>query len=67
MYGELKTYVEFDFNQTGTYQLGGNNDLLRLRQAYGTLGPGPLVKPTPCTPICRVGPTPPPERKMPVI
>ncbi len=39
MYGELKTYVEFDFNQTGTYQLGGNNDLLRLRQAYGTLGP----------------------------
>lgn len=38
-YGELKTYIEFDFNQTGSTQLGGNNDLLRLRQAYGTLGP----------------------------
>ncbi|MDE1902648.1 MAG: porin [Alphaproteobacteria bacterium] len=38
-YGELKTYIEFDFNQTGTATLAGNNDLLRLRQAYGTLGP----------------------------
>ena len=38
-YGELKTYIEFDFNQTAGSELGGNNDLLRLRQAYGTLGP----------------------------
>ncbi|MBU6507055.1 MAG: porin [Alphaproteobacteria bacterium] len=38
-YGELKTYIEFDFNQTSGSQLGGNADLLRLRQAYGTLGP----------------------------
>ncbi len=38
-YGELKTYIEFDFNQTGGTQLGGNADMLRLRQAYGTLGP----------------------------
>ena len=38
-YGEVKTYIEFDFNQTGATQIGGNNDLLRLRQAYGTLGP----------------------------
>jgi Porin subfamily len=38
-YGELKTYIEFDFNQTGGTQLGGNADLVRLRQAYGTLGP----------------------------
>jgi Porin subfamily len=38
-YGELKTYIEFDFNQTGASQLAGNNDLLRMRQAYGTLGP----------------------------
>jgi len=38
-YGALKTYIEFDFNQTGISQLAGNNDLLRLRQAYGTLGP----------------------------
>jgi Porin subfamily len=37
--GELKTYIEFDFNQTGYTQLAGNNDTLRLRQAYGTLGP----------------------------
>ena len=38
-YGELKTYIEFDFNQTAGTQLAGNNDILRLRQAYGTLGP----------------------------
>jgi Porin subfamily len=38
-YGLLKTYVEFDFNQTAGTQLAGNNDILRLRQAYGTLGP----------------------------
>lgn len=38
-YGELKTYIEFDFNQTAGIQLGGNADLVRLRQAYGTLGP----------------------------
>ena len=38
-YGELKTYIEFDFNQTSSSQLAGNNELLRLRQAYGTLGP----------------------------
>ncbi len=38
-YGELKTYIEFDFNQTSGSQLGGNADLVRLRQAYGTLGP----------------------------
>ncbi|MBU6506828.1 MAG: porin, partial [Alphaproteobacteria bacterium] len=38
-YGELKTYIEFDFNQTAGSQLGGNADLFRLRQAYGTLGP----------------------------
>ncbi|MDE2229099.1 MAG: porin [Alphaproteobacteria bacterium] len=38
-YGELKTYIEFDFNQTAGTQLAGNNDVLRLRQAYGTLGP----------------------------
>jgi hypothetical protein len=38
-YGELKTYIEFDFNQTAGSQLGGNADLIRLRQAYGTLGP----------------------------
>lgn len=38
-YGELKTYIEFDFNQTAGGQLGGNADLFRLRQAYGTLGP----------------------------
>ncbi len=38
-YGELKTYIEFDFNQTAGTQLAGNNNLLRLRQAYGTLGP----------------------------
>lgn len=38
-YGELKTYIEFDFNQTSATQLAGNNALLRLRQAYGTLGP----------------------------
>lgn len=38
-YGELKTYIEFDFNQTPAVQIGGNNDVLRLRQAYGTLGP----------------------------
>ncbi|MGH7013406.1 MAG: DcaP family trimeric outer membrane transporter [Stellaceae bacterium] len=38
-YGAVKTYIEFDFNQTGAGQLGGNNELLRLRQAYGTLGP----------------------------
>ena len=38
-YGALRTYIEFDFNQTGGSQLAGNNDLLRLRQAYGTLGP----------------------------
>ncbi|MDE2165146.1 MAG: porin [Alphaproteobacteria bacterium] len=38
-YGLLKTYTEFDFNQTSTAQLAGNNDVVRLRQAYGTLGP----------------------------
>jgi len=38
-YGLLKTYIEFDFNQTGATQLAGNNALLRMRQAYGTLGP----------------------------
>jgi hypothetical protein len=38
-YGLLKTYIEFDFNQTAGSTLAGNNDLLRLRQAYGTLGP----------------------------
>ncbi len=38
-YGGLKTYIEFDFNQTGGSQLSGNNSLLRLRMAYGTLGP----------------------------
>ena len=38
-YGLLKTYIEFDFNQTGGTQLAGNNDVLRLRQAYGALGP----------------------------
>lgn len=38
-YGELKTYIEFDFNQTSSVQLAGNAELLRFRQAYGTLGP----------------------------
>ena len=38
-YGELKTYIEFDFNQTSSSQLAGNAELLRFRQAYGTLGP----------------------------
>lgn len=38
-YGLLKTYIEFDFNQTATPQLSGNKDLIRLRHAYGTLGP----------------------------
>jgi hypothetical protein len=38
-YGELKTYIEFDFNQTAGTQLAGNADAFRLRQAYGTLGP----------------------------
>jgi hypothetical protein len=38
-YGLLKTYIEFDFNQTAGAQLAGNNNILRLRQAYGTLGP----------------------------
>src|SRR5215469_6511868 len=38
-YGELKTYLEFDFNQTSSSHLAANNELLRLRQAYGTLGP----------------------------
>jgi len=38
-YGLLKTYIEFDFNQTASGQLAGNNELLRMRQAYGTLGP----------------------------
>src|ERR1700691_1302299 len=38
-YGELKTYIEFDFNQTAGTMLSGNQDAVRLRQAYGTLGP----------------------------
>lgn len=39
-FGELKTYIEFDFNQTsGTQLLGANADVPRLRQGYGTLGP----------------------------
>jgi len=38
-YGELKTYIEFDFNQTAGTMLAGNADVVRLRQAYGTLGP----------------------------
>jgi hypothetical protein len=43
-YGELKTYIEFDFNesnagQNGTSQIPGNMGLVRMRQAYGTLGP----------------------------
>ena len=38
-YGELKTYIEFDFNQTASSQLAQNAELLRFRQAYGTLGP----------------------------
>jgi hypothetical protein len=38
-YGELKTYIEFDFNQTAGTMLAGNADAFRLRQAYGTLGP----------------------------
>ena len=38
-YGELKTYIEFDFNQTAGTMLSGNYDIVRLRQAYGTLGP----------------------------
>ncbi|MGH6983158.1 MAG: DcaP family trimeric outer membrane transporter [Stellaceae bacterium] len=49
-YGELKTYIEFDFNEnsglsqqgtssTSALNISGNNDLIRLRQAYGTLGP----------------------------
>jgi Porin subfamily len=37
-YGLLKTYIEFDFNQTSP-QVSGNNNPVRLRQAYGTLGP----------------------------
>lgn len=39
VYGQLKTYIEFDFNQTGGSQLSGNSSLVRLRMAYGTLGP----------------------------
>jgi hypothetical protein len=43
-YGELKTYIEFDFNESnaganGTSQIAGNMGLVRMRQAYGTLGP----------------------------
>lgn len=38
-YGEIKTYIEFDFNQTGGSQLSGNASLIRLRMAYATLGP----------------------------
>lgn len=38
-YGELKTYIEFDFNQTSGTELSGNADLVRLRMAYGVLGP----------------------------
>jgi hypothetical protein len=57
-YGELKTYIEFDFNMgtngtntvyggaggpaipsSGSSQPSGNQDFIRLRQAYGTLGP----------------------------
>jgi hypothetical protein len=38
-YGELKTYIEFDFNQTAGTMLAANADVVRLRQAYGTLGP----------------------------
>jgi len=38
-YGELKTYIEMDFNQLAGAQINGNADLLRLRMAYGTLGP----------------------------
>ena len=38
-YGQLKTYIEFDFNQTAGTELSGNADLVRLRQAFGVLGP----------------------------
>ncbi len=57
-YGELKTYIELDFNMgtnasstvyggsggavipsSGSSQLAGNMDFVRLRQAYATLGP----------------------------
>ncbi len=57
-YGELKTYIEFDFNlatsgsntvyggaggayipSSGSSQPAGNEGAVRLRQAYGTLGP----------------------------
>jgi len=39
-YGEVKTYIEFDFDQFSGAQLTGSNaDIARLRQAYGTMGP----------------------------
>jgi hypothetical protein len=39
-FGELKTYLEADFNQFAGGQVTGvNADTFRLRQAYGTLGP----------------------------
>lgn len=54
-YGEMKTYIEFDFNAPGAsasgpgsgpliggadpQQAAGNQNLVRLRQSYGTLGP----------------------------
>lgn len=38
-YGEFKTYLEFDFNQTAGVTLAGNKNLMRMRQAFGTLGP----------------------------
>src|SRR6202167_4509620 len=38
-YGELKTYIEFDFNQTAGTMLSCNQDAVRVRQAYGPFGP----------------------------
>jgi hypothetical protein len=38
-YGELKTYIEIDFNDVSGTQNPGNQDIVRLRQGYGTLGP----------------------------
>ena len=38
-YGELKTYIEIDFNDVSGTQNAGNQDIVRLRQGYGTLGP----------------------------